>query len=517
MKQFYQHIIAAPLYVVLALLLCFGSCQSSDNTRVNEGASVSSLPLTAQLGEASSRVSMSDTYGGAFSCSWNSDQLNIYHPYVLNGVEQPIASLPFATTSTDANPATFSYSGGIGYRYNPGARLYAFSSNSGGGYTTTVVADGTSTLKATSLASQNGTLTDCATYDALYGSASVDYSTGLPGSLVMHHLFGIMNFHLTSSTFSPNYPVGVTLTSSAANILPGNGGTATLNADGSLNQLTGSWGTSWSAIVTPTTAGVVDVYFMTWPFSPISGTLTVSCSDASGYVYTPLTITISSFSLAAAQVKSKLLALTNAPAPTDATYSNLYAWDATGSQPANLTTVPTNANTITVSSDPTDYTIHALHACQLCPNYNAMTWYLSAQYYWDDGNQGAKGGNTTIYTLAQGSTKAGMWFRKQSKITGFSSINAFTGTPISSSIPLSGMTSTDISGLNLSTNFFFLPVAGCTDCDNGAFREGGTGGLYWLSTPYSDTTYAYVLGFSSYGASLGYDNRSWGYTLWQGQ
>ena len=72
----------------------------------------------------------------------------------------------------------------------------------------------------------------------------------------------MLNLHLTSSSFSTSYPVTVTLTSSVANILPGNTGNATLKADGSLDVLTGSWGTSWSATITPTTAGVVDVYFM---------------------------------------------------------------------------------------------------------------------------------------------------------------------------------------------------------------------------------------------------------------
>ncbi len=517
MKKNYRPLFAAPLYVVLALLLCFGSCQSSDNAQVSEGASVANLPLTAQIGEVSSRVIMNDTYGGAFSCSWNSDQLKIYHPYVLSGAVQAMTTyLPFGTNTTNGTSATFSYSGGVGYRYNPGARLYAFSSNAGGTYIPTVATDGTSSLAATTLASQKGTLTDCATYDALYGSASVNYSTGKPALLTMHHLFGMMNLHLTSSTFSTSYPVTVTLTSSAANILPGNGGTATFKADGSLNVLTGSWGTNWSATITPTTAGVVDVYFMTWPFSAINGILIVSCSDGTGNVYTARTITLSNFGLAAAQVKSKPLALANAPID----YSKVYTWDATDYQSATVGVKPTNANTTTVSNDPTDYTIHAIYACKNCPNYNAISWYLSAQYYWDDGNQGANGGNTKSYTMVNGlTTKVGMWFLKQSKITGFSSTSAFTGTQISSSVALSGMTSTQISALNLSTDYFFLPLAGYTKGNYNSFFSGGTMGYYWSSTPYPypNATYAYCLSLGSSGASLVNGNRTSGYCVWQGQ
>ncbi len=516
MKSFYQYMISAPLYVLGVLLVCFGSCQSSDNTKVGEGASVASLPLTAQIGEASSRVGMSDTYGGAFRCYWNSDKLSVYHPYVLSGAVQNMTPLEFGTPATNGTSAAFSYTGSDAYRYNPGSRLYAFSKGTGGGYAASVENDGTSTLTASTLASQNGTLSDCAKYDALYGSAGVDYNTGKPISLTMHHLYGMLNLHLTNSNFSTRNPVTVTLTSSATNILPDNGGSATFNADGSLNQLTGSWGTNWSATVTPTTAGVVDVYMMTWPFSATNGTLTVSCSDAS-YFYTPLTVTISSFSLAAAQIKSKQLAIANTP--PDATYSKLYAWDATDYQPATINIVPTNANTIRGSGIGGN---QASYACKNCPSYNEITWYLSAQYYWDDGKQASNGGNATSYSCADGSaTKAGMWFRKQSKITGFSSTTFFSGTRITTFVALSGMTSTQISALKLSTDYFFLPLVGDMGEATG-FRFSGRGAeaCYWSSTPSNDTSTAYYLilcNFSTPNAYLYVGGRNYGSCLWKAQ
>jgi len=512
MKQILRHAFVAPLYAAALLLLCFGSCQSSDNARAGEGASVASLPLTAQIGETSSRVVMSDVYGGAFTCYWNSDQLSIYHKYVLSGAVQSMGSLAFGTSATNTTTATFSYAGGTAQRYNPGARLYAFSSNAGGGYTTSVSDAGIGSLTATALASQNGTLADCATYDALYGSASVDYSTGLPGSLAMHHLFGMLNLHLTSSSFSTSYPVTVTLTSSAANILPGNNGNVTFKVDGIPNATTAVWGTSWTATITPTTAGVVDVYLMTWPFSATNGTLTISCSDASEYVYTPLTVTISNFSLAAAQIKSKELAITSTPFVFDS--SKLFAWDATDYKPVTLNTVPTNANTTTVASSDADYSSRAFYACKNCPNANAITWYLSVQYYWDDGNQSAIGGNTTSYTLANGTTtKAGMWFRKQSGIGDFSSTAAFTGTMVPSAKNLSEMPSDELS--RLSIDYFFLPAAGSTS--SGAFGYGGSLGRYWSSSPSSYTTDAYYLTFYSGGADLYSLNRTHGFSLWQAQ
>ena len=512
-KYIYAKPFSSLVSVAFALLLILGSCQSNDHAGVGEGASVASLPLTAQIGEASSRVSMSDTYGGAFSCSWNSDQLSIYHSYVLSGAVQSIKSLAFATTTTSGTSATFSCAGAGAYRYNPGLRLYAFSSGTSGNYTATVIADGTSTLKATTLASQNGTLSDCAKYDALYGSANVNYTTGLPETLSMHHLFGMMNLHLTSSTFSTSYPVTVTLTSSASNILPGNSGNATLKADGTLNVLTGSWGKNWSGTVTPTKNGEVDVYFMTWPFSAISGTLTVLCSDNTSYNYTSRTVTLSSFSLAAAQVKSKPLAITNASA--DATYSKLYAWDATDSQPVSVNTAPTNANVTTLSSISTDYSSRALYACKNCPNAYEITWYLSVDCYWDNGN--VSGGNTTSYKMLDGSTtKAGMWFRKKSGITGFSSSNAYSTSLPLSRIPIT-LTSTLAFSLNLNSDYFFLPAIGYTTYNNGSFSTGGTYGHYWSSTPDVSNTTAYNLRFYSTEVALYSSYRTTGMSLWQGQ
>jgi len=513
MKSFYQYMISAPLYAVVALLVCFGSCQSSDNTKVGEGASVTSLPLTAQIGEASSRVGMSDIYGGAFSCYWNSDKLSVYHPYVLSGAVQNMTPLEFGTPATNGTSAAFSYTGSDAYRYNPGSRLYAFSKGTGGGYAASVENDGTSTLTAPALPSQNGTLADCATYDALYGSADVDYSTGLPGLLAMHHLFGMMNLHLTSSTFSTSHLVTVALTTSdGTKILPAGGGTATFNADGSPQNSAGVWGTSWSATITPTTDGVVDVYFMTWPFTGSNGTLIVSCSDDTGNTYTARTITLSGFSLAAAQLKSKPLAITSTPAAND-TYSNLYAWDAIDSQPATLNTVPTNANTTTISTGESDLQNRALYACKNCPNGYEITWYMSVDCYWDEGN--ISGGNTTAYKLADGTTTtAGMWLHKSSGITGFSStVSSGTGsrTPIV-------LTSALASGLNLSTDYFFLPAAGCTDYNTGAFGNAGAFGLYWSSTPYQNTTFADYMMISKNVIGLGVDcSRLYGGTLWTAQ
>ncbi len=506
MKKFYRHAIAAPFLIVGTLLLCFSSCMSSDNTE--EGVLVTSLPLSAQLEEISSRVGLKDIYDGTFNCYWNGDKLNIYHKYVLNGSVQSMMPLEFATSETTSILGAFSYTGSAEYRYNPDSRIYAFSKGTSGSYMASVADDGTSTLTMPTLASQAGTLTNCATYDALYGCGDFDYNTKLPGLLMMHHLFGALNLHLTSSTFSTSYPVTVTLTSPASNILPGNGGSATLKADGALNPVTGSWSTSWSATITPTSNGALDIYLMTWPFNAVDGTLTVSCSDGTGYVYTDGTITLSALSLAAAQLISKSLEITNAPAPPDGTYSKLYAWDATDSKSVTVGTAPTNYNNTAMASD---YLNHASYVCTNCPNANEITWYLSVPCYWDSGS--ISGGNNKSYIMPNGSlTKAGMWFQKKSLISGFSSTTSSDKTSGTVTI----LTDALVPSLNLTANYFFLPATGYTN-SNGAFLSGGTNGSYWLSTPYSDTSYAYSLGFGSSSASLYTTSRASGYCVWKGQ
>ena len=153
-----------------------------------------------------------------------------------------------------------------------------------------------------------------------------------------------------------------------------------------------------------------------------------------------------------------------------------------------------------------------------CPNYNEISWYLKFGCYWDDGNQGANGGNTTSYTMANGiSTKAGMWFKKKSVIGSSFSSTAPSGVTSFTPTQLSTMTASDISALHLRTDYFFLPAAGYTNLSTGGFANGGTLGSYWSSTPDSNTSYAYHLDFSSSGASLDSNLRAYGFCLWQAQ
>ncbi len=511
MRKIYRHVISAPLCIVGALLLCFGSCQSSDNAKVDEGASVINYPFTAQLGDISSRVEMTDLYTtGAFSCSWGRDKLKIYHKYVLNGAVQNMIPLEFMTFSSNVTSAKFNYLDNLAYCYNLDSRLYAFSSNTTGGYSSSVTDDGVSTLTATALAAQTGALDSCAQHDALYGSTTIN-STGEPKPFTMNHLFGVLNFHLTSSSFSSNYPVTVTINSSAANMLPGNDGTATLAADGTKLTRTGSWSNSWSGTITPTTDGSVDVYLMTWPFSSASGTLSISCSDATSYSYTQRTVTLNDFSVAAAQLKSIPLEITSTPGAFNDTYSKLYSWDAVDFKPTVIGVDPGNVNSTTVSDRYNEHSSLAIYACKDCPNFNEISWYLSVNCYWDSGS--VFGGNTTNYVMADGSyTKAGMWFKKKSLIS-FSSI---TSSGNISRVPIA-LTPELASNLNLHNDYFFLPAAGCVSLNPFSFTKKGVGGFYWSSTAGRHTFYSYTLCFDVKNVSLLYSERPYSDCIWEAQ
>jgi len=73
-----------------------------------------------------------------------------------------------------------------------------------------------------------------------------------------------------------------------------------------------------------------------------------------------------------------------------------------------------------------------------------------------------------------------------------------------------------IAALHLSTDYFFLPAVGYAG-GYGAFYNGGTGGCYWSSSPYANTSNAYRLYFDSSSVGLNRAERLYGYSLRGGQ
>ena len=132
----------------------------------------------------------------------------------------------------------------------------------------------------------------------------------------------------------------------------------------------------------------------------------------------------------------------------------------------------------------------ANHACRAdgsarnMPCYNALTWYLTDNVYWD---------NTTVWYLAGYPYTGGIWLKRWDKIsgkpTGASITNCSSASSTISKSPIAGKPSN-------TADYFFLPALGYYD--NGTLSGVGTGGYYWSSSPnpgYAD--YAYNLYFSS--------------------
>ncbi len=512
------------LYMPLLSVFAFALCACQSEKQASGVACVKDVALKANLSGAVSRTTMTDTYGGAFAQTWNNDVLSIYHTYQSNGTAQSLMPLSFTTTATGTSSAVFLYTDLSNYAYNPGQPVYAFNKLTGTGQCTpsvTGIAATPLSLSLTDWASQDGTLTgtqNAALYDAMAGYTTADVATGVPGSLTMNHLGGMVCFHLICDGFTVGTAVsGIQFSDGSASpcCFPGSA-TVAVTSGGAVTTtpvFTGRWSPSGSFIpYSYTENGVsskcVDVYLSTFP-TTIAGPLTVMLS-LGGYAYSG--IVSPSYVLASSKVKVIPISLVKGSALNDS--SNLFAWDATDSQPVTLKTAPTNANTTTVASSTTDYSSRALYACKNCPNYYEISWYLKAGCYWDDGS-GTNGGNTIAYKMADGnSTTAGMWFKKKSALgsefssTSSSGVESCTPTALTAALAISQ---------HLSSDYFFLPAAGYTVHTSGAFYNGGTEVCYWSSTPSSNTTNAYRLHFSSTGVYLSFNIRTYGFCLWTAQ
>ncbi len=506
----------------------FALCACQSDKQVSGPVCVKDVALKANLSGAVSRTTMTDTYGGAFAETWNNDVLSIYHTYQSNGTAQSLMPLSFATTATGTSSAVFNYTDLSNYAYNPGQPVYAFNKLTGTGQcapSVTGIAATPLNLSLTGWASQDGTLTgtqNAALYDAMAGYATTDASTGVPGSLTMNHLGGTVCFHLTCDGFTAGTPVsGITFNdgSSSPSCFPGNA-TVSVLSDGSTSYTGKTFNSSWnpSGSFTPYTytensvsSKCVDVYLSTFPTtlsSPLTALVSIGSSQYIGSV-TP------SYTLAASKVKVLPIAL----GILDDTYSKLYAWDAIDYQPVDLKSIPTNYNPTPSASD---FLNHASYACKNCPNYNEITWYLSAGCYWDDGTQAARGGNTVYYKTANNTyTRTGMWFKKKSVIGSSFSSTTSSGVNLTNTggdRQLSNLTPAQISALHLIRDYFFLPAVGYTTDSDGSFAGGGADGNYWSSSTYpDDSSCAYPLHIVSTGADITGNGRIFGFCRWQAQ
>lgn len=166
-----------------------------------------------------------------------------------------------------------------------------------------------------------------------------------------------------------------------------------------------------------------------------------------------------------------------------------YMWDAVNnywdghanSQP--LLNDAENANYATSSADARWYNTtftykvqtKAINSCKDEPTFQALTWYIGAGSPQLD--------NKTLWVFAKHLYVGGIWLKKQSKISNFSSEVNYTGTntwdsgkDIEFTVPISGKPESSVR-----SDYFYLPALG--QYKEGKLIDLGKKGYYWASTP----------------------------------
>ena len=169
--------------------------------------------------------------------------------------------------------------------------------------------------------------------------------------------------------------------------------------------------------------------------------------------------------------------------------SNYYMWDAKSnywngyesSQPLLNDAVSTDYATSSADArwyNPAftkDVQIKAINSCKDEPTFEGLTWYISAGSPQLD--------NKTLWVFANHLYVGGIWLKKKSKISGFSSTMSYPsrypwnlGKDIQFSVPISGKPEASVR-----SDYFYLPALG--QYKDGKLIDLGVKGYYWASTP----------------------------------
>ena len=169
--------------------------------------------------------------------------------------------------------------------------------------------------------------------------------------------------------------------------------------------------------------------------------------------------------------------------------TNYYMWDAKSnywngyesSQP--LLNNDENTNYATSSADTRWYNTaftykvqtKAINSCKDEPTFEALTWYIGAGSPQLD--------NKTLWVFANHLYVGGIWLKKQSKISHFSSEESYPGTntwisggDIKFTVAISGKPESSVR-----SDYFYLPALG--QYKDGKLTDLGKKGYYWASTP----------------------------------
>ena len=144
--------------------------------------------------------------------------------------------------------------------------------------------------------------------------------------------------------------------------------------------------------------------------------------------------------------------------------------------------------------------------CATLPNVNEMTWYAAkGDPRWDDDE---------LWTTMGHLYKGGMWFKKQSQISGFNSNTAVDGSDWRTNNNSQGwsVSHTPPSAAD-ANNYFYLPALGFYY--SGQLNLVGYGGHYWSSSANpSYVVNAFSLDFGSHSVDVNNNDRSTGFMVW---
>mgnify|MGYP000884684327 FL=1 len=119
--------------------------------------------------------------------------------------------------------------------------------------------------------------------------------------------------------------------------------------------------------------------------------------------------------------------------------------------------------------------IKAINSCKDAPTFEGLTWYISAGSPQLD--------NKTLWVFANHLYVGGIWLKKQSKISQFSSEKNYQGTntwisggDIKFTVAISGKPESSVR-----SDYFYLPALG--KYTDGKLTDLGVNGYYWASTP----------------------------------
>ena len=145
----------------------------------------------------------------------------------------------------------------------------------------------------------------------------------------------------------------------------------------------------------------------------------------------------------------------------------------------------------------------ATHSCAGLPNVNELSWYAK---YGDprwDGDE--------LWTTMGHLYKGGMWFKKNSQISGFNTNTAVDGTDWRTNVNSNSysVSQTPPSAADAG-NYFYLPALGFYN--SGKLLNVGYGGFYWLSSTNTSNS-ACGLTFSKVYVSVDRNTRSFGFRV----